>query len=294
MRATPHLVDMKTEEGVIFELYKSGDLSEEHIMKIWFPVDSSGNARPAWTVDHGLRAPLLLEACYKSHTRLIAMLLSRELLNYCWGDEVEEFVAVARERSLLGVVRFYVEHSIGDLQETLYWTCKQPSVGEDVELRYIFNLLMKNDDVSKSFESNVCIGAASKYGSLYAVNALLELDDVDPSDYDNHALCMASKYGHAAVVRRLMQDRRVDPADDDNRAIRMACHRNHIEVVRLLMDSRRVDPSCRSNVCMKYAVEHAVETGCNDLVVTLLTDARVSMSNADVAFLLERANASTE
>ena len=284
------IVHMKTEESAIFELYQSGELSEAHIQKIWFPIDSSGVIRPKWTIDYDVQEQLLLAACYKSHTNLIAALLSPMLLYYCCLDTIEEIIEVARERSLLSVVRFYVEYSIGDLNEILYWTCKQPSIVDDVELKYIFNLLMRNDAVRKSFESNVCIGAAAKYGSLYALNELLKFDDVDPSDDQNHALCMASKYGHTEVVKRLLQDHRVVPSDDENRAIRLACRYNHIEVVRVLLDSRRVDPSCKSNVCMKHAVEHAVETGCCDLVMALLTDGRVSMSNAHVIDLLERSN----
>lgn len=279
---------MRSAEEVVLELYKSDDLSEAQIQKLWFPTDASGVVRPTWTIDSSLQERLLLEACYKSHRQLVDRLLSPTLLDFCGFDTIEEVLDVAQENKLLNVVRFYVEYSICDLNEVLYWVCKQPSFEHNAELRYLFNLLMKNDTVNKAFDSNLCIGAAAKYGNLYAVDALLQLDEVDPSDYDNYALCMASKYGHLDVVERLLDDFRVDPSDDDNKAIRMACKCHHVRVVRALLDSRRVDPSCLSNVCMRYAVEHAADTGNHDLVIALLADCRVSMSNTQVTSLLER------
>ncbi len=280
------ILHMRTEEGVIFELYKSGDLNEEQIQKIWFPTDSSGNVRSIWAIDYDLQEQLLLEACYKSHTKLISTLLSPTLLDYCGFDTIEEIIEVARDRYLLGVVRFYVEYSICDLNEVLYWACKQPSIEYDVEMRHIISLLVKNDAVNPAFDTNLCIGAAAKYGNLFAVSALLKCEDVDPSDYRNYALCMASKNGHADVVELLLRDRRVVPSDDDNRAIRLACKGNHIEVVKLLLDSSRVDPS--DDACMKHAVGHAVDGGDTSLVIALLTDDRVSMSNEQVTSLLGR------
>jgi hypothetical protein len=279
---------MKKAEDVLLELYKSGDLTEDHILKIWFPTDASGTVRSNWVIDNQVQEQLLVEACYKSHTVLISHLLSPTLLDYCDFTTIEEILEVAQDQKLLDVVRFYVDYSICDLNEVLYWTCKQPSLEDDVRLRRIFHLLIENDAVDKAFDKNVCIGAAAKYGNLYAVQALLQFDDVDPSDYRNYALCMASKYGHLHVVERLLKDRRVVPSDDDNRSIRLACKAGHIDVVRLLMDSRLVDPSCNSNVCMQYAVDHAVKTGNSDMVITLLEDGRVSMSNSQIISLLER------
>lgn len=279
---------MKTTDEVVFGLYKSGVLNEVQIRAIWFQTDASGTVRSNCTIDYSLQEKLLVEACYKSHTDLIDDLLSPTLLDYCGFDTIEEVLEVAQDRHLLNVVRFYVEYSICDLNEVLYWACKQPSFDEDVELSHIFNLLMKNDNVNKAFESNLCIGAAAKYGNLYAVNALLEVVNVDPSDYHNYALCMASKHGHLEVVERLLCDSRILPSDDNNRAIRLACKNHHTHVVMRLLDTGRVDPSCKSNVCMTYAVEHAHETGNNDLVIALLSDGRVAMSNAQITSLLER------
>jgi hypothetical protein len=279
---------MKTEDEVVFRLYKSGDLSEAQIQKIWFPTDASGALQPTWTIDYGLQEQLLLEACYRSHTALIDRLLTPILLDYCAFDTIEEVLDVAQDLHLLSVLRFYVEYSICDLNEVLYWACKQPSLDEDAELRAIFNMLMKNDTVNKAFESNLCIGAAAKYGNLYAVNALLACAEVDPSDYSSYALSMASKYGHLDVVERLLRHSSVCPSDDDNRAIRLACKYHHTHVVRLLLENRKVDPSCMSNVCMKHAVEFAVDTGNHDLVIALLADDRVEMSNSQILSLLER------
>ena len=275
------------------ELYRKGDLNEAHIQKIWFPTttDGSGVVRTSCSLDYDLQEQLLLEACYKSHTQLISLLLTPTLLDYCGFETIEEISTVARDRHLLGVIRFYVEYAICDLDEILYWICKQPVLDHDTELRYIFDWLILNDSVDKAFESNLCIGAAAKYGNLYAVRALLECEEVDPSDYHNYALCMAAKHGHLEVVERLLQDGRVTPSDDDNRAIRLACKCNRIDVVQMLMGSRQVDPSCISNVCMKYAVEHAIETGHPDLVVALLADGRVSMSHAQITSLLTQRNA---
>jgi hypothetical protein len=280
---------MKASEDVIFEMYQSGDLDEAQIIKIWFPNDTSGASRSRWTIEYSMQERLLLEACYKSDEELIDILLRPTLLDYCSFDTIEKVIEVALDHDLLSVIRFYVEYSICDLSEILYWACKQ-KFGENVkseeneELMHIFNLLLKNDTVNAAFDSNLCIGAAAKYGNVYAVRALLECEDVDPSDYHNYAICMACKFGHVEVAELLLKDRRVVPSDDDNRAIRLACKYNQIEIVTLLLDSHLVDPSCRSNVC----IQHALDLCNTELVIALLSDSRVSLTNAQAVALLRQ------
>jgi len=120
-----------------------------------------------------------------------------------------------------------------------------------------------------------------------AVEALLLCPEVDPADYRNYALCMAAKRGHVDVVARLLQDVRVNPSDEQHRALRLACKEGCVDVVQRLMQTGKVDPSCKSDVCMDYAVEHAIATGDHSLVVTLLTDDRASITNAQVIRLYE-------
>ena len=279
---------MRTAEEAVFEMYQSGDLNEAQILKLWFQTDSSGMVASDWTIGRGLQEKLLLEACYKSHEKLIGVLLEPNLLDYCSIDAVDEVMEVAQERGLLDIIRFYIEYSVCDLNELLYWVCKQPLDGaEGAGMMSIFDSLLKNDEVDAGFDSNLCIGAAAKYGNLVAVSALIGRREVDPSDYRNYALCMAAKYGHVKIVEVLLTDRRVVPADDDNRALRLACKLNRVEIVRLLLETQRVDPSCRKNACIQYAVDIAVETCNTSVLVALLSDSRVSLSNAQAISVLE-------
>ena len=279
---------MHSTDRTLLRLYEQDELLESHVLSIWFVADACGVVRP-WLHDDGLLETLLLLACRKSHTYLMELLLRPSLFHGCSAATTETIIDAARTQRLFGALRFFVQHDIGDMNEMMYWTCKQSPLDDDTEVRYLFDSLMQKASVDKAFESNLFIGTAAKYNNLYAVQALLACPEVevDPSDERNYALCTASKYGHVEVVERLLQDRRVDPSDDDNRAIRLACQYNHLPVVQRLMRSHRVDPSCRSNVCVQYAIDHAIDDWSNHLLLkALLTDPRVSLTNAQAMALL--------
>jgi hypothetical protein len=67
------------------------------------------------------------------------------------------------------------------------------------------------------------------------VRLLLSDERVDPSADTNYAIQVASENGHVEVVRLLLSDERVDPSDGKNGAIRCASKNGHIEVVKLLL-----------------------------------------------------------
>ena len=91
-----------------------------------------------------------------------------------------------------------------------------------------------NDENSVS-----AIVEASFNGHEDVVQLLLEDERVDPSADSNSALVLASQEGHLEIVELLLGDPRTDPADGNNSALRQAAENGHREtVLRLLKDPR--------------------------------------------------------
>jgi hypothetical protein len=272
---------MPTTDEVTFALYQSGVLSEEQLIELWFPDGALVS-----NVDVAMQDRLLVEACYKSHERLVEILLVPSFFDDHTGHRASvattvEQIAIARD--LLRVIRFYVEMRAESesLHNIVVWACQRPSLVADDEYHRIFDSLMRN--VPTSWWVGRYLGKAAKCGNLYAVERLLDCEHIDPSAYENDALCQASRYGHIEVVRRLLRDPRIDPASFGHRALGVARSFDQVEIARLLVESSRITFQC---ISVQDSMEMAVEAHNTKLVVALLADGRASLSNAQLIKLL--------
>jgi hypothetical protein len=275
------ICNMPTTDEVTFALYQSGVLSEAQLIQLWFPVGASAS-----NVDPGMQDRVLIEACYKSHERLIAALLEPSFFQDHTGDRASvvttvEQIAIARD--LLGVIRFYVDNR--PAQESLHhiavWACQRPSLADDIKYQHLFDDVLLTA-LDPSWVGRF-LGKAAKCGNLYAVERLLDSAHIDPSACENHALCQASRYGHIEVVRRLLRDPRIDPARFGHRALGVARSFDQAVIAKLLVDSSRITFQC---ISVQDSMDMAVDAHNTRLVVALLADGRASLSNAQLIKLL--------
>ena len=280
---------MPSTDDVTFALYQSGVLSELQLIQLLFPdgymVSTDGEL--VSKIDASMQDRLLVEACYKSHERLVDMLLAPSFFYDHTGHRASvastvEQIAIARD--LLRVIRFYVEMRAERecMHNIVVWACQRPSLVADAEYQRIFDSLMRAIPINSGWTGRY-LGKAAKCGNLYAVERLLDSEHIDPSAYENDALCQASRYGHVEVVRRLLRDPRINPASFDHRALGVARSFDQVEIARLLVESSRVAFQC---ISVQDSMDIAVEARDTKLIIALLADGRASLSNAQIIALL--------
>jgi hypothetical protein len=288
--------EMPTIDEVTFALYQSGVLSELQIIQLLFPdgymVSTDGEL--VSEIDASMQDRVLVEACYKSHERLVDMLLTPYFFDDHTGHRASVASSVAQiaiARDLLHVIRFYVEMRADRecMHHIVVWACQRPSLVADDEYQRIFDSLMRN--IPTSWWVGRYLGKAAKCGNLYAVERLLDSAHIDPSAYENDALCQASRYGHIEVVRRLLRDPRIDPASFGHRALGVARSFDQVEIARLLVESSRIAFQC---ISVQDSMDMAVEAHNTKLIVALLADGRASLSNAQIITLLGNTQRPTE
>ncbi len=230
---------------------------------------------------------LLVEACYKSHEKLIDLLLVQSFFDDHIGDRAciaatVEQIAIARD--LLHVIRFYVDyHKEHDrLHSIVKWACQRPSLVANEEYQRIFDSLM-NVIPTHSDRMGRYLGKAAKCGNRYVVDRLLDIEHIDPSAYENDALCKASRYGHVDVVQRLLRDPRVDPVRFGHRALGVARSFNQAAIARLIVESSRIDFQC---ISVQDSMDMAVDAHNTKLIVALLAEGRATLSHAQIISLL--------
>ncbi len=281
---------MSTIDEVTFALYQSGVLSELQLIQLLFPdgymVSTDGEL--VSKIDASMHDRLLVEACYKSHERLVDMLLDPNFFYDHTGHRASvastvEQIAIARD--LLRVIRFYVEMRTGKsecMHHIVVWACQRPSLVAEDEYQRIFDTLMRSIPTN-SGRTGRYLGKAAKCGNLYAVERLLDCEHIDPSAHENDALCQASRYGHTEVVRRLLRDPRINPASFGHRALGVARSFDQVESARLLVESSRIAFQC---ISVQDSMDIAVEAHNTKLIVALLADGRASLSNAQIITLI--------
>jgi hypothetical protein len=276
---------MPTTDEVTFALYQSGVLSEEQLIELWLPDGALVS-----NVDVAMQDRLLVEACYKSHERLVDILLVPSFFDDHTGHRASvattvEQIAIARD--LLRVIRFYVEMRAESesLHNIVVWACQRPSIVANAEYQRIFDTLVRAIPTipTNSGRTGRYLGKAAKCGNLYAVERLLDSAHIDPSACENHALCQASRYGHIEVVRRLLRDPRIDPARFGHRALGVARSFDQAAIAKLLVESSRITFQC---ISVQDSMDMAVDVHNTRLVVALLADGRASLSNAQLIKLL--------
>ena len=294
--------EMPTIDEVTFALYQSGVLSELQIIQLLFPDGYmfSTDGELVSEIDASMQDRVLVEACYKSHERLVDMLLTPYFFDDHTGHRASVASSVAQiaiARDLLHVIRFYVEMRADRecMHHIVVWACQRPSLVADDEYQRIFDSLMRNIPTSwwvgraiptiptNSGRTGRYLGKAAKCGNLYAVERLLDSEHIDPSAYENHALCQASRYGHIEVVRRLLRDPRIDPARFGHRALGVARSFDQAAIAKLLVESSRITFQC---ISVQDSMDMAVDEHNTSLVVALLADGHASLSNAQLIKLL--------
>lgn len=271
---------MPTTDEVTFALYQSGVLSEDQIIHLLFPDGAS-----AACVDPDVQDRLLVEACYKSHEKLIEVLLVPSFFDDHIGTRAGivttvEQIAIARD--LPHVIRFYIDSRKGrdGLHPFVQWACQRPSLVANFEYQRICDSLVATLTHS---DRTRFLGKAAKCGNLYAVDRLLDSEHVDPFAYENDALCKASQYGHVEVVQRLLRDPRINPASFGHRALGVARCFDQVEIARLIVESSRIG---FQRITVQDSMNMAVDAHNTKLIIALLEDGRASLSNAQIITLL--------
>ena len=145
------------------------------------------------------------------------------------------------------------------IQEQFYKAIKENNIQS-------IKLLLKNDKVNPSKDTNYPIRFASINGFFDIVKLLLNDKRVDPSKYDNWAIQLASENGHVGIVKLLLKDKRVDPSDYNNVCIIKASEKKYFNIVNLLWKDQRVkdtlkyyDPTLYNELAKKDKIKEKVK-----------------------------------